>query len=299
MSIRAGLKTIVVATALDGGSDGALEYARKLAGAYGARIVLAHGVDPVDYATVGGVPGRVLTKLPGEAQATLERMAAELLQAGIPSHSEVRQGEVTEMLVRVAKQYDAGLILVGTKGRYGAGPVLVGSVVEQLVRVAPCAVMAVAADWNAGPFRPTPGGPVLLAMEKNEATPAAVDTALSLAERFQRPLLVVHARTAAEASAFLNPCATTLDQFGIHETGAVPVRCMVKDGTPVDAVVAAIEQNRPSVLVVGVKRASATPGPHGTAFLLLARSRVPVICVPPDAAEKTERAERQEAIVGS
>ncbi len=298
MSIRNGLKTIVVATALDGGSDGALEYARKLAGAYGARIVLAHGVDPVDYATVGGVPGRVLTKLPEEAQATLERMAAELLQAGIPSHSEVRQGEVTEMLVRVAKQYDAGLILVGTKGRYGAGPVLVGSVVEQLVRVAPCAVMAVAADWNAGQFRPTPGGPVLLAMEKNEAMAAAVDTALSLAETFQRPLLVVHARTAAEASAFLNPCATTLEQFGIHETGAVAVRCMVKDGTAVDAVVAAIEQNRPSVLVVGGKRASGTPGPHGTAFSPLARSRVPVICVPPDAMEKMESAESQEAIVG-
>jgi nucleotide-binding universal stress UspA family protein len=222
-----------------------------------------------------------------------------LLQEGIPSHSEVRQGEVAQMLVHVAKQYKAGLILMGTKGRYGAGPVLVGSVAEQLVRMAPCAVMAVAADWNAGAFRPEPGGPVMLAMEKNEATPAAVDTALSLADKFSRPLLVVHARTAAEASAFLNPCATTLADFGIRETGKVAVRCLVKDGTPVDAVVAAIEQNRPSVLVVGVKRTSGTPGPHGTAFSLLARSRVPVICVPPDEVEKAEITESQEAVVGS
>jgi len=35
--------------------------------------------------------------------------------------------------------------------------------------------------------------------------------------------------------------------------------------------------------VAGVKRASDTPGPHGTAFALLARSRVPVLCVPPEA----------------
>jgi nucleotide-binding universal stress UspA family protein len=284
MSFRDGLKTIVVATALDGGSDGALEYARKLAGAYAARIVLAHGLDPVEYAAVEAVPGRVLKKLPEEAREALDRMAEELLQQGIHSHSEVLQGEVTQMLVSVAQQYEAGLILVGTKGRYGAGPVVVGSVAEQLVRRAPCAVMAVAADWNAGPFRPVPGGPVMLAMERNEATQAAVETALSLAERFERPLLVVHARTAAEASAFLNPCATTLEEFGIHETHGAAVRCLVKDGTPVDAVVAAIEQNRPSVLVVGVKRTSATPGPHGTAFSLLARSRVPVICVPPDRA---------------
>lgn len=298
MSIRGGLKTIVVATALDGGSDGALEYARKLANAYGARIVLAHGLDPMEYADVDAVPGRVLKKLPDEARAALDRMAADLLQEGIHSHSEVRQGEVTEMLLTVARQYEAGLILVGTKGRYGAGPVAVGSVAEQLVRRAPCAVMAVAADWNAGPFRPEPGGPVMLALERNEAMRAAVDTAICLAQTFKRPLLVVHARTAAEASAFLNPGATTLEQFGIEPPKGMAVRCLVKDGTPVDAVVAAIEQHRPSVLVMGVKRTSGTPGPHGTAFLLLARSRVPVICVPPDPVLEEGGAEVQMEAVG-
>ncbi|MGA8041380.1 MAG: universal stress protein [Terracidiphilus sp.] len=298
MSFRGGLKTIVVATALDGGSDGALEYARKLASAYGARIVLAHGLDPMEYADVDAVPGRVLKKLPDETRAALDRMAADLLQEGIHSHSEVRQGEVTEMLLTVVRQYEAGLILVGTKGRYGAGPVAVGSVAEQLVRRAPCAVMAVAADWNAGPFRPEPGGPVMLALERNEAMRAAVDTAISLAQTFKRPLLVVHARTAAEASAFLNPGATTQEQFGIEAPKGMAVRCLVKDGTPVDAVVAAIEQHRPSVLVMGVKRTSGTPGPHGTAFLLLARSRVPVICVPPDPVLEEGRAEIQLEAVG-
>jgi hypothetical protein len=40
-----------------GQSEAALEYARKLAGGYGARIVLAHGLDPLDYAAVDAVPG--------------------------------------------------------------------------------------------------------------------------------------------------------------------------------------------------------------------------------------------------
>jgi hypothetical protein len=31
-----------------------------------------------------------------------------------------------------------------------------------------------------------------------------------------------------------------------------------------------------------VKRQSGSAGPHGTAFALLARSRVPVLCVPPE-----------------
>jgi nucleotide-binding universal stress UspA family protein len=284
MSFAAGLKTIVVATDLNGQSEAALEYARKLATNYGARIVLAHGLDPLEYAAVDAVPGRVRTGLTETAREVLDKLAGDLLREGIHSHSEIRQGAVAQMLVDVARQYEAGLIVVGTKGMEGAGPVIVGAIAEQLVRLAPCPVMAVAADWNAGEFRPTPGGPVMLAMERNEATKVAVATAYSLAKTFKRPLLVVHARTAAEASAFLNPCTTTLEDFGIRTSGEVPVRCMVKDGNPADAMVEAIAQYHPCILVAGVKRASETPGPHGTAFALLARSRVPVLCVPPEAA---------------
>ena len=284
MSFATGLKTIVVATDLHGQSEAALEYARKLATSYGARIVLAHGLDPLDYAAVDAVPGRILDSLTEHARETLDKLTGDLLREGIHSHSEIRQGAVAQMLVDVARQYEAGLIVMGTKGMEGAGPVIVGAIAEQLVRLAPCAVLAVSADWNAGEFRPVPGGPVLLAMERNEATPAAVATAYSLAETFQRTLLVLHARTAAEASAFFDPCATGLEEFGIQPSGAFPVRCMVKDGTPAEAVAEAIAQYHPCMLVAGVKRSSDTPGPHGTAFALLACSRVPVLCVPPEPA---------------
>jgi nucleotide-binding universal stress UspA family protein len=281
MSFADGLKTIVVATDLEGRADAALEYARRLAGAYGSRIVLAHGLDPIDFAAVDAVPGRVLKGMTEAARAALDEMAAALFEDGIHTHSEIRQGVVAHMLLDVARQYDAGLIVIGTKGRKGAGPVAVGAIAEQVVREALCPVLAVAEDWNAGEFRPLPGGPILLAAEVNEAGPAAAATACSLAEVFHRPLLVLHARRAAEAAAFLNPGATTLQQFGVDARDRFPVRCIVKDGNAGDVVEEAIEQFRPSLLVTGVKRSSKTPGPHGTAFALLARSRVPVLCVPP------------------
>lgn len=281
MNFATGLKTIVVATDLDGRADAAMEYARKLAAAYGARIVLAHGLDPVDYASVMAVPGKVLSSMPEQARAALDQMAADLIREGIHSHSEIRQGEIAQMLVDVARQYEAGLIVIGTEGRQGAGPILVGAVAETLVRISPCPVLAVAADYNAGAFRPVPGGPVMLAMERNESTPEAIAVACSLAETFHRTLIVIHARRPEEAVAFLNPLATMEKQFGVESSGRFPVRCIVKDGKPGDAMVEAIAQYSPSVLVIGVKRASETPGLHGTAFTLLARSRVPVLCVGP------------------
>ncbi|MGB8029053.1 MAG: universal stress protein [Terracidiphilus sp.] len=297
MSFDQGLKTIVVATGLDGQAEAALEYARKLATNYGARIVLAHGLDPMEYAAVDGLPGSVANHLTAEARKVLDRMAGELLREGIHSHSEVRQGTVAEMLVDVARQYEAGLIVIGTKGMEGAGPVVVGAIAEQLVRLAPCPVLAVAADWNAGPNRPAPGGPVLLAVERNEAASAAAATAYSLAVTFQRPLLLLHVRSAAEIRAGKDPCAAAPADFGIklpprpHHARSggsgwllneAPVHCLVKDGDPGEAIQEAIAECHPCILVAGVKRMSGTRGPHGTAFALLTASRVPVLCVPPE-----------------
>ncbi len=190
MRFQDGLKTIVVATDLEGQAEAALEYARKLAASYGAHIVLAHGLDPMDYAAVDAIPGDVLNHLTENARSVLNKLAGDLLREGIHSHSEIRQGTVAGMLADVSRQYGAGLIVIGTKGREGAGPVVVGAIAEQLVRLAPCPVLAVAADWNAGPNRPTPGGPILLAMDRNEAASAAVSAAVSLAKTFSRPLLV-------------------------------------------------------------------------------------------------------------
>lgn len=284
MSFATGLKTIVVATDLSDQSEAALEYARKLATHYGARLILAHGLDPIDYAALDGVPGGVLDSLSQSARAALDQLAHDLLQAGIHSHSEIRQGAIAQTIVDVARQYQAGLIVLGTRGMEGAGPIVVGAIAEQVVRLAPCAVLAVAADWNAGANRPTPGGPILLALERNEATAAAVATAYSLAEVFDRPLLVLHARGSAEVAAFLNPPEMRLDEFGIRPGGPVKVHTIVKDGNPAEVVAETIAQHHPSILVAGVKRSSHLAGPHGTAFALLARSRVPVLCVPPDAA---------------
>jgi len=285
MGFEKGLKTIVVATDLEGQAEAALEYARKLAAHYGSRIVLAHGLDPLEYAAVGSVPEAVLSHMTIAARKVLDQLARELLRAGILGHTEVRQGAVAEMLVEVAKQYEAGLIVIGTKGMEGAGPVVVGAIAEHLVRRATCPVMAVAADWNAGPYRPTPGGPVLLAVEQNEAVKAAAATAYSLAETFERPLLMLHVRTAEEAAAGKNPCAMRPKDLCMTLRGKAPVECMVKDGDPAGAVAEAIAEKHPCILVLGVKRASATPGPHGTAFALLSGSRVPVLCVPPESAD--------------
>ena len=300
MSFGTGMKTIVVATDLNGQPEAALEYARKLAGMYGARIVLARGLDPVDFAEVGSVPDGVRQGLGKPARAALDELAGDLLREGIPSHTETRQSEVAQMLADVARRFEAGLMGIGTEGIGGAGPVIVGTVAEQLARISSCPVLAVSEDWNAGEFRPAPGGPVLLAVERNAATPAAVEAAYSLAETFQRTLLVLHACKPDDTTFLLYPAAKTLEDFGVKASGRFPIRFLLKNGSPAEVIAEAIERYHPSMLVAGVKRASETPGPHGTAFALLAESRVPVLCVPEErmAALKPEDSTPAEHVSG-
>ena len=63
---------------------------------------------------------------------------------------EVATGPPAETIVRVAHVCDADLIVMGTHGRTGLPHVLLGSVAEKVVRLAPCPVLTVKAVQTEG-----------------------------------------------------------------------------------------------------------------------------------------------------
>jgi nucleotide-binding universal stress UspA family protein len=56
---------------------------------------------------------------------------------------EVAAGPPAETIVRIAQERDADLIVMGTHGRTGLQHILLGSVAEKVVRLAPCPVLTV------------------------------------------------------------------------------------------------------------------------------------------------------------
>ena len=56
---------------------------------------------------------------------------------------EIAVGPPADTIVRVAREHDADLIVMGTHGRTGVQHVLLGSVAEKVVRLAPCPVLTV------------------------------------------------------------------------------------------------------------------------------------------------------------
>jgi nucleotide-binding universal stress UspA family protein len=76
-----------------------------------------------------------------DAQAAADKAAAILLQEGsFGVETIVRQGDPRREIVEAAKDWDAGLIVVGSHGRTGFQRLILGSVAEYVVRHAPCSV---------------------------------------------------------------------------------------------------------------------------------------------------------------
>jgi nucleotide-binding universal stress UspA family protein len=80
-----------------------------------------------------------------EGREAVERTTAQLRQDGLDAEGVVLPGEADDVIIKLADEKGADLIVVGTHGRTGFGKVLLGSVSERVMGKAKCAVLVVKA----------------------------------------------------------------------------------------------------------------------------------------------------------
>lgn len=184
-----GLQTVVAASDLSPASAPALLRARELADRTGAslHLVFAHLLFRADADASGARAESVL-------RLRLEQFAADTL--GVPADdldvvlAVVRDVSAPEAITRYADSVDADVLVVGTHGRTGLGRLLLGSVAERCVGLAPCPVLAVPAKTPLA--APGPEAPVLVPVDFSDRSRAAVAVGTSLAARYGAPLELVH-----------------------------------------------------------------------------------------------------------
>jgi nucleotide-binding universal stress UspA family protein len=142
------INNILVATDFGTASETALTYGRQLARNFGARLHVMHVVEnALLWAGVdsGGVD---LTML----QAQLQESARDKLRSLLTDEDRRELRAVTAIrtqnnpafaIVEYAKSENMDLIVIGTHGRGAMAHLLMGSVAEKLVRIAPCPVLTV------------------------------------------------------------------------------------------------------------------------------------------------------------
>src|SRR5437868_1647013 len=188
---RIELRNILVATDFSPASEIPFHYAKDLADHYGAELYIAHVISANDrFGVVPSDPDNASVK---QAQRTAREQIGRLLPATNREHYHpvVAEGKVAEVLIEIIRRDHIDLAVVGTHGRGGLKRMVLGSVAEELFRMAPCPIL------TAGPKsapRPSDGTlhHVLYPLEFVPDPSPAADYAISLAERYGANLTLMN-----------------------------------------------------------------------------------------------------------
>lgn len=139
--------TIVCATDFSETADAAEARAIELARSLGADVVLVHvAVEAPLYGegpfTMHDVTAVFETQRRW-AEKTLAEHVAAAAEHGVAARAIVKVGVPVDEIRKIAADEHADMIVIGTHGRSGLGRLLLGSVAERVVRMAPCPVLTV------------------------------------------------------------------------------------------------------------------------------------------------------------
>jgi len=143
----ADYKTILVAVDFSDVSAGALRVATDLARRLNAQLKVVHVVQPqpVPLPLEGSAiyMDEVQTWQLDEAEKSLAGFIQKHSAQGVATATKVRAGVAATEISQAATDLGADLIVLGTHGRSGLKHLLMGSIAESVLRVAPVPVLCV------------------------------------------------------------------------------------------------------------------------------------------------------------
>jgi nucleotide-binding universal stress UspA family protein len=134
-------------------SQRALDEAIGFARHFDADLTLFH-CHPIPIPAIGSVPYDIVAPesyVNAVRAAALEGVTRWRDQAraqGVRAEAQVSAGSPASETSALAEKIGADLIVMGTRGRSGLAHVLLGSVAERTIRIAPCPVLTVKADGH-------------------------------------------------------------------------------------------------------------------------------------------------------
>lgn len=190
------IKRILFPTDFSRCSDQALVQALFLSHQYGAELHIVHALLPLEYD-----PNSESNYLPDleKIQAHIHHLSTNQLSSvgGLTEIDQTRIHKATlrgisaaPTILEYASENDIDLIVMGTHGRRGLNHLLLGSVAEEVVRMAPCPVFTVRETKNAGVLRDFRS--ILVPVDYSEHSRQALVYAKHIGEQYDATLRVLH-----------------------------------------------------------------------------------------------------------
>lgn len=269
--------TIVVAMDFSEKSCSVLRYAQAMAHWHGANLVLVHVIDPIGYAFPAGVPSSISTD--SEAREELQQIEEQLRRHGIPVRSVVETGDITELILQTVHDYGGDLLVLGTRGKTGAGRAALGAVARQLLARAECPILTVTPDVE--PLIPWAGRwrSVLLATDFSPSSLAALTAAHRMAHV---QLTVLHSSEGADELGRRRRLERLRFLAPMNESHTVPVEHVVTSGSAGQIISEFARKHAVDLVVLGNPATVLSEEDMATSTVLQVISQVhcPVLCIP-------------------
>jgi len=294
-------KNILLATDFSEVSKKAVPYAVAIANRYASKIYFAHVL-----------PRKARTPIPIEplpAELDRERVSAEVemeifLQnalVNVPHNVLLENGPIWDALSDLIQRDEIDLLVLGTHGRGGLKKVILGSVAEELFRLAPCPVLTVGPAVPAEPAGAKVFRRILFATDFGPASLHALQYAISLATESNARLILLHVVTpvpVVEVGPYWYPGTDLAEQ---QKTAQARYIGRLKDLIPPDAnlpfdpeflvdfdfapdaIVRIAAASQADLIVMGVNQAASARAsahmPWATAHEVVCHAKCPVLTV--------------------
>ena len=245
---------ILVPTDMSAFSDLALRYALHFNERLGSKITLLHA-EEISWLAADHPIGYYFENVP-EAKAALTKQLHEYAASHVPAAvcaTTLFEDEAPELaILRIARDINADLIVMGTHGRRGIRRAILGSVTEYVLRETDIPVITV----NPALFAPdgTVGiRTVLCPVNFTAIAREALAQASAIAESFAAQLVVMHVCEGSEPRLF----ADVQNQFGIWVDPQVRANTRYKEivvhGHAAEQVLAVADQIDADLVVIGAQ----------------------------------------------
>jgi nucleotide-binding universal stress UspA family protein len=185
------LKNILFATDFSDDSMHALPYVTGIAKKVGSSVYLAHIVAPSPLvASAPEVGPSLYAGIRDRAAAQLTALALSSQLAEIGAKTLVGTGPIGDELCDMVRENKIDLIVAGTHGRTGVRKLILGSVVEEICRVATCPVLTVGPGL--APRTETKFKRILFPTDLSEDSKGIIPYLRQIAEEYEAEITILH-----------------------------------------------------------------------------------------------------------
>ena len=193
--MKVQIKNMICTTDFSDLSNQAVPFGVALAREYDAKMYLCHVIDLTTTAMYGAAFFDLEDLRRRTADYALEEIDRLIGNAEINAEPLITVGHVADEIVRIAMEKCADLVISSTHGRSGLKRLVLGSVIERLLRTLPCPLLSihgtektpVNTEKQDRRFRK-----ILVACDFSSDSNLAFQYALSLAQEFQSDLHLAH-----------------------------------------------------------------------------------------------------------